>query len=199
MKLRAYLTGLLLLIGSPALAQQTVVPAAVPGDVVRLVVWRAPEFSGDFPVGADGTILHPLLNQVQVAGVPMEQVRASIAQVLRQFETEPRFVFSLLHRVAVTGEARIPGLYPLPAETTISQAVAAAGGATEFAVKGRVRLLRGNTERVIDLRAADPSVDVRIQPGDRIEVPRESNLLRDVIAPVASVLGAFAALASVVF
>ena len=198
MTMRALLAPLLLLLSAAAAgAQESTTSAAVPGDVIRLLVWRSPEFSGDFPIGSDGTILHPLFSQVRVAGVPPAQVRAAIAEVLRVFESEPRFVFSLLHRVAVTGEVRLPGLYPLPAETTIPQAMAVAGGGTQFAVRGRVRLIRDGQVTTIDLRRPDDGVDMRIRPGDRLDVPRQSNLLRDVIAPLSSVVAAIGAVITV--
>jgi protein involved in polysaccharide export with SLBB domain len=41
-----------------------------PGDSVRIVVWRKPEFSGDFVVAPNGTITHPLFRAVQVGGIP---------------------------------------------------------------------------------------------------------------------------------
>jgi polysaccharide biosynthesis/export protein len=200
MRLRVLLAPLLaLLAAGPLSAQDPAVSSAAPGDVIRLMVWRSPEFSGDFTIGPDGTILHPLLSDVRVAGVPPAQVQARIGEVLRQFESQPRFVFSLLHRVAVTGEVRLPGLYPLSSETTLSQAIAAAGGTSQFARPGRVWLTRSGQTSMIDLRRADAlGGDQRIRPGDRLEVPRQSNVLRDVILPVSSVMGAVGAVITIV-
>jgi protein involved in polysaccharide export with SLBB domain len=193
----------LLLLVAPALhaqaqpAPQATVSAASPGDLIRLVVWRSPEFSGEFPIGPDGTILHPLLSDVHVAGVPPEVVRARIAEVLRHFESDPRFVYSVLYRISVTGEVSEPGLYPLPAETTIPQALAAAGGPSPNAQAGRVFLIRGGQRVLIDLRNGDGAAEMRIQPGDRLEVPRHGNLLREVIVPFSSVVGAIGAVITV--
>lgn len=196
MRLPALLAALLLA-AAPLPAQDATPSAAAPGDLIRLVVWRSPEFSGEFVIAPDGTILHPLLSGIRVAGVPEPEVRRQISEVLQRFETEPRFVFSLLHRVAVTGEVRVPGLYPVPTGTAIPQALAAAGGASQFARAGQVRLYRDGQMTLIDLTRADPA-ELVLRPGDRLDVPRATSLLRDVIAPLASVVSAIGVVVTLV-
>lgn len=183
----------------PAAAQDTTA-AVRPADVIRLNVWRQPEMTGEFPIGPDGTILHPLLSEVRVVGRTREQVREQLRQVLLRYENDPQFVFDYLYRVGVTGEVRLPNLYPLPPETTISQAVAAAGGVAEFGRLEQVRLMRGGTEIILDLRDPSPQVaEMRIRSGDQIRVTRRGAGWRDfvglgasLIAAVASVVGAVA-------
>ena len=60
------------------------------------------------------------------------------------------------------------------ADITLLAAINAAGGFNDFADQKRVRLLRGNEVKVFDVRQfrRDPSLDVRLQPGDRVEVPQ---------------------------
>ena len=158
---RLLLTLLLLLCAAsaaaPAAAQDTTT-AVRPADVIRLSVWRQTEFTGEFPIAQDGTILHPLLSTVRVVGRTRDQVRAQLREVLLQYERDPQFVFDYLYRVGVTGEVRLPNLYPLPPETTIAQAVAAAGGVAEFGRLDKVRLIRGGREVILNLR--DPSPEV---------------------------------------
>jgi protein involved in polysaccharide export with SLBB domain len=192
---------LLLLPGAlPAAAQE---PAAVrPGDVVRLSVWRLPEFTGDFPVAPDGSIQHPLLTEVRVVGRTRAEVQRHLREVLLRYETDPQFVFGYLYRVAVTGEVRLPGLYTLPPETTIAQAIAAGGGVAEFGRLDAVRLLRDGRETVLDLRAPTPEVmEMRIRSGDHLRVVRGGpgfreylGLAASLVAAVASVVGALAVL-----
>jgi protein involved in polysaccharide export with SLBB domain len=194
------LLALLLLLPAAAAAQE---PSSIrPGDVVRLSVWRLPEFTGDYPVAPDGTILHPLLTEVRVVGRSREEVRAHLREVLLRYERDPQLVFDYLYRVAVTGEVRLPGLYTLPPETTLAQAIAAGGGVTEFGRLESVRLQRGGTETVLDLR--DPTLEVaemRIRSGDQIRVVRRGSSFRDYlglgaarVAAVASVVGALTVL-----
>ncbi|WP_420125053.1 polysaccharide biosynthesis/export family protein [Longimicrobium sp.] len=183
----------------PAAAQDTTA-AVRPADVIRLNVWRQPEMTGEFPIGPDGTILHPLLSEVRVVGRTRDQVREQLRQVLLRYENDPQFVFDYLYRVGVTGEVRLPNLYTLPPETTIAQAVAAAGGVAEFGRLEVVRLMRGGTETILDLRDPSPEVaEMRIRSGDQIRITRRGAGWRDflglgasLIAAVASVVGAVA-------
>ncbi|HEX2210238.1 MAG TPA: polysaccharide biosynthesis/export family protein [Longimicrobium sp.] len=194
---RLLLTLLLLFCAAPAAAQDTTA-AVRPADVIRLNVWRQTEFTGEFPIAPDGTILHPLLREVRVAGHTREQVRQQLLEVLRQYERDPQFVFDYLYRVAVTGEVRLPNLYTLPPETTIGQAVAAAGGAAEFGRLETVRLIRGGREITLNLLDPSPEVaEMRIRSGDQIRVTRRGASWRDyvglgasLVAAVASVVGA---------
>lgn len=185
----------------PAAAQGTESAAVRPGDVIRLTVWRVPELTGEFGIAPDGTILHPLLTRVRVVGATREEVRAQLRQELLEYEADPQFVFDYLYRVAVGGEVRLPNLYALPPETTLGQALAAAGGASAEARLDRVLLLRGGAETVLDLRNPTPEVaEMRIRSGDQLRVPRRGASFRDylglgasVVAAVASVIAAIAA------
>jgi protein involved in polysaccharide export with SLBB domain len=176
---------------APAAAQQDTTAAVRPADVVRLVVWRMPEFSGDFPVAADGTVLHPLLTEVRVVGRTRAEVRQQLREVLLRYENDPQFVFDYMYRIAVTGEVRLPNLYSLPPETTLAQAVAAAGGAAEFGRLDDVRLIRGGRETVIDLRNPSPEVaEMRIRSGDQIRLLRRGAGFRDYLGLTASIVAA---------
>jgi polysaccharide export outer membrane protein len=195
---RLLLTLLLALAAAPAAAQDTTA-AVRPSDAIRLSVWRQPEFSGEFPIAPDGTILHPLLSQVRVVGRTREQVRTQLREVLQQFERDPQFVFDYLYRVGVTGEVRLPNLYNLPPETTIGQAVAAAGGVAEYGRLDQVRLLRGGRETILDLR--NPSLEIsemRIRSGDQIRVPRRGAGWRDLVGLGASMVAAVASVVAAI-
>src|SRR3954447_989439 len=169
-----------------------------PGDLVRLTVFRQPELSGDFPVGSDGTLQHPLLTEVRVVGVSRAAIRERLREVLARYARDPSFVFDFLYRVTVTGEVRLPNLFSLSPETTLGQAVASAGGITEFGRLDRVHLVRDGRDVVVNLQSPDPAAaSMRIHSGDQIRVARRSNLLRDFLGPFAAIVGAAAAIATV--
>src|SRR5687768_2121930 len=147
---------LVFLAATPAAAQSVDSVVAVrPGDVMRLNVWRMAEFSGDFPLGADGSVQHPLLTGVQVVGRTPTQIRAQLREVLLRYERDPQFVFDFMYRVGLSGAFRLPNLYTLPPETTLLQATAAGGGADADARLDRVELLRDG--QVIILNLANPT------------------------------------------
>ena len=70
-----------------------------PGDSVRIVVWRRPEYSGDFVVAQKNTVTHPLYRSVQVGGVPFATAEANLRRFLSRFEENPEFVMEPLVRV----------------------------------------------------------------------------------------------------
>lgn len=191
---RILLALLLALAGAapPAAAQTDTTSAAPrPADVVRLNVWRQAEFTGEFPIAPDGTIGHPLLSEVRVVGRTRGDVRRQLREVLLRYENDPQFVFDYQYRVAVTGEVRLPNLYSLPPETTIPQAVAAAGGVSEFGRLNDVRLVRGGQETVLDLRnPSGPVMEMRIRSGDQIRVTRRGSSFRDYLGLTASLVAA---------
>jgi polysaccharide biosynthesis/export protein len=194
-----------LVLAVPAAAQDTGSPPAAqsvlsPGDSVRIVVWRKPEFSGDFVVAPDGSITHPLFRAVQVAGVPFATAEANVRRFLARFEENPEFVMEPLVRVAVSGEVGRPALYAMRPETTIGEAVARAGGVREEGAADKVRLLRldpsGRQQALrIDLNNPETgSGTLPVRSGDQIIVPQRRSFVRDVLVPALGVIGSIASL-----
>jgi polysaccharide export outer membrane protein len=74
----------------------------------------------------------------------------------------------------IQGEIREPQRFPLMTGTTLLQAIAAAGGYTEYADRKRVTLTRGGEVRVFNMREIErkPQQDISIESGDVIRVPR---------------------------
>ncbi len=171
-----------------------------PGDSIRISVWRRPELSGDFVIGPDGSITHPLYRSVRVGSVPTATAENNLRTFLRQFDETPQFVMEPLVRVSVSGEVLRPQLFAISPQTTISQAVALAGGTTVNGKRNRVRVLR--TDRSGDQR--DLTVDLTrpdagmagspVRSGDQIVVERRRNLFRDTIVPALTVVGSLASL-----
>jgi len=169
-----------------------------PGDTVRITVWRKPEFSGDFIVTAEGTLTHPLYRHVVVTAVPLATVESRLNEVLKQYEANPQFVVEPLLRVAVGGEARTPNLYSLRPETSVGEAVALAGGASDRGRTDRVILIREGRRTLIDLRGAEIPAATPIRSGDRLVIERATSTMRDIIGPTVVILGSIAAIANVV-
>jgi polysaccharide export outer membrane protein len=170
-----------------------------PGDSIRVVVWRKPEMSGDFIIGSDGTITHPLYQAVRVGGVPFTSARANIRTFLARFEQDPQFVAEPLLRVAVSGEVGQPRVYALRPETTIGEAVAQAGGPREDANRDKVRVLRRDAsgrqrEFFVSLLEPDASSSMRVHSGDQIVVDRSRSFFREIFLPGLSVLGSAASI-----
>jgi polysaccharide export outer membrane protein len=167
-----------------------------PGDELRITVWRHVELSGDFVVGPDSTLVHPLYQAVKVAGAPLPVVRERLRGLLTPYEQGVEFVIEPLLAVTVAGEVRQPNLYRLPEGTTFAQAVAQAGGPTELGRLEKVRVIRRDSAMTINLGSGYSRYEaLRIASGDQVLVARRSNfnVLRDVVYPLASLTAAVAA------
>jgi len=166
---------------------------------VRITVWRKPEMSGEFAVAGDGSITHPLYRALRVTGIPLVTAEGRLRTFLQQFETNPEFVMEPLLHVAIGGEVVRPNLYTLRPETSVSDAVALAGGPTERGRRDRVRLLRDGREIVVDLTRPQPGVAAMpIRSGDQILVDRKRAVFRETIGPILTVAGATAAILNVI-
>jgi polysaccharide export outer membrane protein len=171
-----------------------------PGDSIRVVVWRKPEMSGDFIVGPDGAITHPLYQAVRVGGIPFATAQVNLRNFLARFEQDPQFVAEPLVRVAVSGEVGRPQVFAVRPETSIAEAVAQAGGPNQFANRDRVRVLRkdaGGRQRELSVSLLDPegsSATLRVHSGDQIVIDRRRSFFREVFLPGLSVLGSAASI-----
>jgi polysaccharide biosynthesis/export protein len=183
---------------TPAASSEQVTLA--PGDSVRVVVWRKPEMSGDFIVGPDGTITHPLYRAVRVGGVPFSTAESNVRTFLARFEQDPQFVLEPLVRVAVSGEVGRPQVFAVRPETSVADAIAQAGGPTQFGRRERVRVLRkdvGGRQREIFVNLLEPeggTASIRVHSGDQIVVDRRRSFFRDIILPGLGVLGSAASI-----
>lgn len=170
-----------------------------PGDAVRITVWRKPELSGEFAVAGDGSITHPLYRALRVTGMPLGTAEGRLRTFLQQYETNPEFVMEPLLHVAIGGEVVRPNLYTLRPETSVSNAVALAGGPTERGRRDRVRLLRDGGEVVLDLTRPQAGIAATsIRSGDQILVDRKRAVFRETIGPIITVVGATAAILNVI-
>jgi polysaccharide export outer membrane protein len=179
----------------PGSSEQAVL---MPGDSVRVVVWRKPEFSGDYEVAPDGTITHPLFRAVQVAGVPFATAEANLRKFLTGFEENPQFVMEPLLRVAVSGEVTRPQVFAVRPETTVGEAVARAGGTNQNGARNRIRVLRlqpnGQQQELTLNLASGDSHDgtMPIRSGDQIIVDRRRSFARDILIPALGIIGSIA-------
>jgi polysaccharide export outer membrane protein len=158
-----------------------------PGSVLRIQVWRQPEYSGDFVLGVEGRLVHPLYQEVPLEGLTLAEARVAIEEFLAGYLQGAQITVEPLYRVSVGGEVREPAVYQVERGTTVAEAVAVAGGPTAVARLDQVTLARGN--ELYTLRLGEDVVTAGLLPvvsGDQIFIERESefSVWRDVIGPV---------------
>ena len=150
-----------------------------PGDVIRVWVWREPDYSGDFTVDARGEVVLPLLGEVSVPGRTAEQLSDSLRQAYRQYLNNPSIQITVLRRVAVAGEVVKPGLYPADATITIGDLITLAGGVTSNADRNKIELMRDGKVIVSRLGPGTVLQNSPVQSGDQIFVPLKSWFARN--------------------
>jgi polysaccharide export outer membrane protein len=197
----AALTALPTVLVGQAPARSAAPTTLEPGDTIRIVVWRRPEFSGDFVIGQDGTITHPLYRALKMGGVPIPQAEDNLRRFLTQYDQNPQFVMEPLISVAVSGEVSRPAVFAVQPKTSIAEAVARAGGTTQFAKRDRIRIFRlegggSRSELVANLQdPTDPVGQAQVHSGDQIIVDRKTAFFKDVLVPTMSLLGSIASIA----
>jgi polysaccharide export outer membrane protein len=128
-------------------------------------------------IDEDGNITIPLIGDIPAVGKSTSQLEADITK----FYIEGGFYRAITVNVVmpspfyfIRGEIRSPGRFPVVSGVTILQAIAAAGGYTEFANQRSVQLIRGKTTSTINMRDIEknPERDIRLESGDVIVVSR---------------------------
>ena len=154
-----------------------------PEDVLGVVFWREADISGDVTVRPDGRITLPVIGELQAAGLRPEELRQRIVAGAAKYLTEPNVAVVVRainsRRIFVTGRVTTPGGHLLKGPLTVMQAIALAGGVTEYADAKNITVLRtvnGRTSRFPfnykDVsRGKKLEQNVLLLPGDTVVVP----------------------------
>lgn len=161
-----------------------------PGDVLRLRIWREPDFSGDFPVDQEGVAVLPRLGPTRVAGVPADQLTRSLVERYKEFLNNPAIEIIPLRQVAIIGAVENPGIYPLAPTVTLGQAANVAGGATANGKRNQIELRRGTVRRTIDLGDHPELASLPLASGDQVYLPERSWLSRNSTWFISTLVGA---------
>jgi polysaccharide export outer membrane protein len=122
-----------------------------PEDQLRISVWDNKELTLDLVVRPDGKISMPLLQDVPAEGLTAAQLAADIQEGLSAFIVNPEVTVILLQvnapKYYIIGYVGHPGTFPLRGETSVLQALALAGGLTQFASPRSIKLIRATRGR----------------------------------------------------
>lgn len=152
-------------------------------DVLHISVWKEPEITQTVLVRPDGKISLPLLNDVQAAGLTPMELSASVTTRLQKYVADPQVTVIVTQinsqRIYVLGEVNRTGAYLLFPGMTFLQALASAGGFTQFADLEKIYLLRTENGQQIKfffnykgvVRGRAPQQNILLKTGDTIVVP----------------------------
>lgn len=156
-----------------------------PLDVIEMRVFQEQDMDTLCKIGANGEIILPLINNVKVAGLTLQQAQSKIKELYEKDYLVNANVSLYIReyapqRVYVIGQVNRPGevLFPPEEEMTLSRAIAGAMGTTRIANLRSLNVKRKMPDGTIkvfevDLKAilSDKNAkDFPIYDGDTIEV-----------------------------
>ncbi len=117
-----------------------------PGDTLQVRVFQQEAMSARVRVRADGKVSLPLVNDLPAAGKTPTGLATELQLRFKDFINNPVVTVSLEESrplsVSVLGEVTRPGVVTLEPGAGVLQAIAAAGGLTDFAHKDGLFVLR---------------------------------------------------------
>jgi polysaccharide export outer membrane protein len=151
-------------------------------DVLEVVVWHEPELTRLVPVRPDGKISLPLVGEMDAAGKTPAELQSGLTKALAPFVRDAAVAVLVREingaRVFVLGEVTRPGGFPLRGPLSVMQAIALAGGRSEFAGDEVVWLLQkkdGAVDRVSlsfdELVKGEAAGALWLRGGDVLYVP----------------------------
>jgi polysaccharide export outer membrane protein len=165
-----------------------------PGDVLRVEVLEDQTLNRDALVLPDGSVSLPLAGTIRAGGRDIGTVQSEIAsQLAPNFATPPTVFVSVAQlspppppavagavtaatvSVFLLGEAAVPGKLEVEPGTTVLQALAQAGGVTNFAATKRLQLRRDGKIYQLNYKALESGgsgFDSAVADGDVIFIPQ---------------------------
>jgi polysaccharide export outer membrane protein len=163
----------------PAVPDSYIIGAS---DNISITVFKEPTLSSSLLVRPDGMISMPLLGDVMAAGKTTLQLSDEITVKLKKYIQDPNVTVVLgqvnSKIVYLLGEVGKPGPIGMTPGMTFLQAIATAGGLTQFANSKKIYILRNDGEKhqkiSVQYKRAlkgDSSLNLDLNPGDTIVVP----------------------------
>ena len=154
------------------------------GDQVEIRLGGVPteevsQVTGVYTVDGEGFVNLPHIGKVRAGGMTQAQLQSAIESTYKsqQIYTNPSITVAVPNAarfVDVGGDVRAPQRVPFTPDLTVLGAITASGGFTEYANQSQVKLLRDGKVTVINIKEVrkDPTKDIKLKPGDKIEVPQ---------------------------
>lgn len=161
------------------------------GDKIEILVWEEPKFNTNTTVSSRGTIAIPLVGEVEVEELTIDQLKETINQELSQYiKGQINLTVSISSsndmQVSVLGMVTRPDSYSVADETSIFKILSMAGGPNDKANIREVRVYRNNSNSsytTLDLtkplETGEISAVMPVYPGDVVYVPQKKNYVRE--------------------
>ncbi|HET7206645.1 MAG TPA: polysaccharide biosynthesis/export family protein [Terriglobales bacterium] len=154
-------------------------------DVIDISFTFSPEFDQTVTVLPDGSVWLKAVGSIRLEGKTLDEVRATVRDAYKEILRDPEVSISVKDfekpYFVAAGEVGHPGKYSLRAETTLTEAVAIAGGFSPQAKHSQVVLFRQVSNQFAEARVfnikrllqeRNLKEDVQLRPGDLVYVPQ---------------------------
>ena len=168
-----------------AIAQPSSTYVIGAGDVLAINVWQEPEASVlSTVVRSDGLISLPLIKEIEAAGLTPKQLEKALTEKLSKQIRQPDVTVLVkeIHseKIYLIGALKKESQLPLKSSLTVLQAIAEAGGVTDYAKKSKIYVLRKENGKQVKypfdytsvIRGEHMEQNITLKPGDTIVVPQ---------------------------
>ncbi|HEY6403970.1 MAG TPA: polysaccharide biosynthesis/export family protein [Blastocatellia bacterium] len=152
-----------------------------PSDEIAIRVTGQPDYTLErVKVSPTGAVYHPLLGDLEVAGLTVPKLIDRLTKDLSEYLVDPKVSVALIEansaKIGVLGDVVHPGILVMNKPMTVLEAITAAGGFTDLGSKSGVTVLRQTRDgRTLPLKVnlklvlegkAGPEENISLQAGD---------------------------------
>ena len=117
-----------------------------PGDVLDISVWKNPDLTKQLAVLPDGMIHFPLVKELKVGGITVNELEKMLVTQLKKYVPEPDLFISVVQvnsmMIYVVGKVNQPGRFSINTNIDVLHALAVAGGLNPFAKEKEIGIFR---------------------------------------------------------
>lgn len=151
------------------------------GDRLEITVYREEDLSGIYEIDPAGALTFPLVGEMKVLGLRIDELLERLNWNLRKYLTNPQVSVSrneaTIKSISVLGQVKKPGTFTYTPGLTLMRLISQAGGFERVANKRKIRIVRivegkkesstVNGSAIINGQEDDPVVE----SGDMVFVP----------------------------
>ena len=154
-----------------------------PEDILEISVWKDEALTKQVVVRPDGWISFPLIGDIKAVGRTVEELRQEIQTRIKSYIPDAPVTVMVIKvgspKVYVVGKVAKPGVYIMGEPMRVMQVLAMAGGATPFADKNSILIIReeNSKQRIYNFdynkvaNGKELEQNISLRPGDTIVVP----------------------------
>jgi polysaccharide export outer membrane protein len=154
-----------------------------PEDILEISVWKDESLTKQVVVRPDGWISFPLIGDIKAVGRTVEALRQEIQVRIKAYVPDAPVTVMVMQvgspKVYVVGKVAKPGIYIMGEPMRVMQVLAIAGGATPFADKNSILIIReeNNKQKIYNFdynkvaNGKELEQNITLKPGDTVVVP----------------------------